>query len=499
MLSFARGMQEWFGLASPAGCIGGAMACPDVTLLASSLHEHRMRFLSVKARLITLWEGLHTSFWFVPTVMVLGATALSNFTLQLDRRFDERLVNTLPFVFRDGVEGARSLLATVAGSMITVTGVTFSVVIVAFTLASSQFSPRLLRNFMRDFGNQVVLGTFIAAFSYCLFVLRVVGGPAGDFVPRISVSVGFALTIVSVGALVYFVHHASALIQAQSIIAEVGRELDRALRVVYPDDIGTRTAEGEAQIPADFRARSAEVLAGESDYIEAIDGAGLLALAQANDLIIALECRPGDFIGPDEVVARIFPAERATDEVRATVRGAFIFAPQRTQTQDPEFALFELVEIAVRALSPAINDPHTACLCVDRLGAALAKVAARPAPCAYRCTADGRVRIVAKHYGFRGLADAAFNQIRQYGATSVAVTIRLLEALRLVACHATRDEDRQTLLRHARMVERAGKRAIPEAADQEDVQEQFERVLAALKISSDPAADVSPAARQPAR
>ncbi|HEX8312499.1 MAG TPA: DUF2254 domain-containing protein [Chthoniobacteraceae bacterium] len=453
----------------------------------------------MKARLITFWEGLHTSFWFVPTVMVLGAILLSAFTLHLDENIDERTVNTLPFVFRDGVEGARSLLATVAGSMITVTGVTFSVVIVAFTLASSQFSPRLLRNFMRDVGNQVVLGTFIAGFSYCLFVLRVVGGPGGDFVPRISVTVGFALTIVSVGALVYFVHHASALIQAQSIIADVGRELDRSLAVLYPDDIGTAAAESDAQLPTDFAVRSAKVSVEESDYIEAIDGAGLLSVAETNDLIISLDCRPGGFIGPNEVVARVYPAERASEAVLATVREVFIFAPQRTQTQDEEFALFELVEIAVRALSAAINDPHTACLCVDRLGAALAKVAARPAPSAFRCGRDGKLRVVAKHYGFRGLADAAFNQIRQYGANSVAVTIRLLEAIRIVAHNAVRDEDRRTLLCHARMVERASRRAIPEPLDQEDVQEQFQRVLAALHVAPDLEEDISPVARQPAR
>ena len=456
-------------------------------------------FIYVKARLITLWAGLHTSFWFVPTVMVLGASVLAAFTLHLDRTVDERIVDALPFTFHGDADGARTLLATVAGSMITVTGVTFSVVIVAFTLASSQFSPRLLRNFMRDVGNQIVLGTFIAGFSYCLLVLPVVGGSGGAFVPRISVTVGFALTIVSIGALVYFVHHAAALIQAQSIIADIGHELEQSFEVLYPGDIGTGARDGQAQLPAEFETRSAEVLAAQSDYIEAIDGAGLLSLAEANDLIVTLDRRPGDFIAPNEIVARVYPAERASETVRATVRSAFILSPQRTQTQDEEFALFELVEIAVRALSPAINDPHTACLCVDRLGAALAKVAARPTPSAFRCGADSRLRIVAKHYGFRGLADAAFNQIRQYGATSVAVTIRLLEAMRIVAQNAVRDEDRQTLLCHARMVERASKRAIPEPLDQEDVQEQFQRVLAALNMSGEIETDMPPAARQPAR
>ncbi len=152
-------------------------------------------------------------------------------------------MNALPFVFRDGVEGARMLLSAVAGSMITDTGVTFSVVIVAFTLASSQFTPRLLRNFMRDVGNQVVLGIFIGTFAYCLCILRIVGGPTGNYIPRISITSGFLLTSLSIGALVYFIHHAASLIQAQGIIARIGSELDTALEPLYPEGLGRSAVE----------------------------------------------------------------------------------------------------------------------------------------------------------------------------------------------------------------------------------------------------------------
>ena len=435
----------------------------------------------MKARLLTLWEKVHTSFWFVPGLVIGTAVLLGVFTLWLDRQVDDAYVNSLPFVFHDGVEGARSLLSAVAGSMITVTGVTFSVMIVAFTLASSQFTPRLLRNFMRDVGNQVVLGIFIATFAYCLWILRVVGGPTGDFIPRISVSCAFALTGVSIGALVYFIHHAASLIQAQGIIATIARELEGALDPLYPEGMGDSCGVAPPQdLPTDFADESVEVCAKGSDYVEAIDGEGLIALTMKYDLLVELAHRPGDFAVEGEVIARAYPADRVTKEVAASINDVFVFGGQRTQTQDPQFVLGELVEIAVRALSPGINDPATAVLCVDRLGAAMARVAARPIPSTHRYGADGRLRIVAKHYGFRGLIEAAFNPIRQYGRDSVAVTIRLLDALRRIALHARRAEDRDTLLLQARMIERGSAKGEFDAADREDVQERFRAVLDAL-------------------
>ena len=435
----------------------------------------------MKARLHTLWEKVHTSFWFVPGLVIGAAVSLGAFTLHLDRQTDEAYINSFPLVFHDGVEGARTLLSAVAASMITVTGVTFSVMIVAFTLASSQFTPRLLRNFMRDVGNQVVLGIFIATFSYCLWILRVVGGPTGAFIPRISVTCAFALTIVSIAALVYFIHHAASLIQAQGIIATIGIELDRALDPLYPEGIGVSPGAGQHQeLPADFAAGAVEVCAERSDYVEAIDGDGLIALAMKHDLLVQLAHRPGDFAVEGEIIARAYPRDRVTAELLQSIKDAVVFGPQRTQTQDPEFVLGELVEIAVRALSPGINDPATAVLCVDRLSAALARVAARPIPSRHRYGPDGRLRIVAKHYGFRGLVEAAFNPIRQYGRKSVAVTIRLLEAIQRVALHVHRAEDRETLLRQARIIERGSAEGDFDRADREDVQKRFRKVLEAL-------------------
>jgi uncharacterized membrane protein len=280
---------------------------------------------------------------------------------------------------------------------------------------------------------------------------------------------------------VYFIHHAASLIQAQAIIAKIGRELECALHPLYASQIGISATDGaEQQMPADFALRAVAVPAPRSDYVEAIDGEGLMALAETADLVVELEHRPGDFAVTGEVIARAYPAERVTPEVRAQIAKAFVFGPERTQTQDPEFVLNELVEIATRALSPGINDPATAVLCVDQLAAALAAVASQPMPSSHRYGRDARLRVVAKHYGFAGLVDAAFNPIRQYGASSVGVTIRLLEGLRRIALRAQREEDRDVLMRHASMIDRASKQAGFDPHDREDVLERFGAVLEAL-------------------
>lgn len=412
--------------------------------------------------------------------MVLLAFGLSVLTLNVDRRIDQGTVSTLPFVFQDGVEGARGLLSSMATSLITVTGVIFSVTMVAFTLASQQFTPRLLRNFMRDRGSQRVLGLFIATFTFCLCVLRVVGGPSGDFIPRLSVSFAFALTLGCVGGLVFFVHHAAALIQAQSIIAGAGRALGRAIEQLYPHGAGEPGDEEESPaFPPDEPGAGADVTAPRSDYIEAIDVEGLIDLAAEFDFVLRVEVRPGNFVGKGEVLAGIYPAEAAQGDFRERIAKAFVLGPQRTQTQDAEFILMELVEMAVRALSPGVNDPATAVQCVDRLGAALAEVASRPLPSAARYR-DGQLRVVVKHLRFKELSDAAFTPIRQYGRGSAAVINRLLEAVARAGRVALREQDRDDLRLQASVIERSSREYLPEEVDRRQIQEKYRAALAIL-------------------
>jgi uncharacterized membrane protein len=431
----------------------------------------------MKTWLLGRWDELRGAFWFLPLFMVVGAAALSFVTLAIDGAATERgAAVTLPWTFSRGPEGARAILAAVAGSMLTIASVCFSITVLALQQASTQFGPRLLHNFMRDRGNQVVLGTLIAAFTYCLLVLRSVNGTDDDrFVPHLSVTVGLLSGLAGVGVFIYFLHHAAASLQAENVIAAVGRELHAAIDRLYPSRLGAEpTRAVDAPPPA---ANEAEVPADRSDYLQVVDADGLMRLAVEHDLVLTLAYRPGLFVTRGTPLLRAWPGERVTDEVTAALRSAFVFGPRRTLLQDAEFAVDQLVEIAVRALSPGVNDPFTALTCVDRLGAALVEFAGREIPSPYRTDSEGRLRVVTRTVTADGIADAAFHQLRQASRGNAAVTLRLMEVIAVTAPQTRATAYRPALLRHAGLIHQGGREHLP-AADYADVTRRYEAVLA---------------------
>ncbi|MEO6809902.1 MAG: DUF2254 domain-containing protein [Isosphaeraceae bacterium] len=443
----------------------------------------------MKIWLASKWDELRANFWFVPSVMVSGAVALSLATIRLDKATASRnWIATLGWTFTRGPEGSRAVLSTVAGSMMTITSITFSITIVALQLASSQFGPRLLRNFMRDRGNQVALGTFIATFAYCLLILRTINGTDTElFVPHISVTVGLLMALFSLGVLIFFIHHAAESIQAENVIAAVSRDLRQAIDRLYPDgqgdDARESSAGGQQALPADFERSSRPIAAPSSDYLQAIDVDGLVNLANDRDLIISVVNRPGEFIFEGSDLVRIWPGDRVDDDLNNAVLGAFYFGRQRTLAQDVGFAIDQLVEVAVRALSPGVNDPFTAINCVDRLGAALCVLGAKEMPPDFRLDDDGRLRVVTDSSTASGIINASFHQIRQAARGDAAVTIRLLEAIAAIAGR-TRDPDfLAALRRHADMIHRGSLEGLPEKSDREDADDRYRRALDALDAS----------------
>ena len=437
-------------------------------------------------RLLTLWDTLRSSLWFVPALMIAMAAGLSFVVIALDRGGAQQVMAKTSWVWGGGPDGAREVLSTIAGSMITVAGVVFSITIVAFQLASSQFGPRLLRNFMRDTGNQVVLGTFIATFLYSLLVLRTVRGEDSDeFVPYLSVALAIVLAVVSLGVLIYFIHHVSVSIQAAHVIAVVSDELAYAIERLFPEQLGHGVPVGdlnkEVDIPEGFADTAQPIAAADNGYLQTIDTEKLLEIAGAHDLVLALQYRPGHFVEQDSTCTLVWPGERVDEQLTAQISAAFVYGPERTLTQDVEFAVDQLVEVAVRALSPGTNDPFTAIRCIDRLGAALCQLTGRVMPSPYRYDDTGTLRVIVPAVTFAGVTDAAFNQIRQYGRTSAAVTIRLLERIAAVAIHTYREEDRAVLLRHAVMIEQDSHAGLPQEQDRQDVQARFQAVVRALE------------------
>jgi uncharacterized membrane protein len=436
-------------------------------------------------RLRTLAEALHATFWVIPVLMTLAAIALSFALVTLDEAVRDPALAQVGWIWHGGPEGARALLSTVASSMITVAGVVFSVTIVALSLASSQFGPRLLRNFMRDTGNQIVLGTFIATFVYCLLVLRTVRGVATqEFVPSIAITGGVALALVSLGVLIYFIHHVSASIQVTHLITVVSRDLLAAIDRLFPETLGhgARDAPRPPNVPPfeDLGREAHPVRAAQGGYVQAIDSDGLMQLAAAHDLMLHVTHRPGHFVVRGTALVTVWCQGGVDEGVAEGVQEAFILGAERTLTQDVEFAVDQLVEVAVRALSPGVNDPFTAMTCIDRLGEALCRLAERVLPSPDRSDEHGTLRVLADPVTFAGLADAAFTQIRQYGRSSAAVTIRLLETLAVVAARTSRPEDRAALHHHALLIARGAQQALPEEWSRQVVDERYRAVERAL-------------------
>ena len=436
---------------------------------------------SVRVR--NAWDLLSSSLWFVPTAMTVVAIAAAIAAMAADRSLT-RIPESWFFLYSGGAEGARSVLSTIAGSMITVAGVAFSATMVALSFASSELGPRLLRNFMRDRGNQIVLGTFIATFVYCLLVLRTVSESPRQFVPHIGVTGALALALASLAVLIYFIHHVAMTLQADYVISIVALDLDRSIERLYPGAMGEdpppqRIAELKAREKALRSDEAAQVAPDVSGYAHALDVDALMDLAVKHDLLIRVLSRPGRYVLDGVAVAEIWPAAGVDERVREKVREAFLIGRMRTSKQDVEFALHQLVEVAVRALSPGVNDPFTAITCIDRLSTGLLHLMRRDFPSRFRVDGEGQLRVIADRPDFRGVVDASFHQIRQSGAGHPAVIIRLLEMLTLLLEQATSDQHRGALEHHVALVRRAGVRETAEARDRRDITDTAEDADAA--------------------
>jgi uncharacterized membrane protein len=441
----------------------------------------------MKVRLIKSWQEIRSSYWFVPAVMAAAAIGLSFLTIYLDSQWKDEIVSELGLFWTGGPEGARGLLETVAGSMITVAGVTFSITMVALSMASSQFGSRLLRSFMSDTGNQVVLGTFTATFIYCLLVLRTVRSGDGDeFVPYISVSMALLFAVASLGVLIYFIHHAAQMMQDQYVIGEVASDLLSTIERLFPEGVGVSASEQpeadpQKGLPADFEQQTFPVPSTQDGYLQAMDTSALLRLARDNDLILSIPYRPGHFIIQGACLVQAWPEHACDEKLAGQLRRAFLIGRQRTHTQDVEFAVEQLVEVAIRSLSTGINDPFTAIACIDWLGAALSQLAGKQFPSPYRYDQDGRMRLFFhKPVTFSGVIDAAFNLIRQNAGDSVAVQMRLLEMIEMIASQA-REAHRPALARQAEMLHTGAHQADIQKGDQKQIDDRYQKAKEALK------------------
>ncbi|MBA3611856.1 MAG: DUF2254 domain-containing protein [Nitrospirales bacterium] len=437
--------------------------------------------------LINHWlTKLRSSLWLIPSCMTIAAILLSLSVPYLDVEFSPKKRESLWWLSNMGPEGAMTLLATIAGSMITIAGVVFSITIVALALASSQFGPRLLGNFMRDRGNQLVLGTFVATFLYCLLVLRTIRiESSGDSTPYWGTLFGLILAICSLGVLIYFMHHIAVSIQAPNLIAAVYGELEEVLTRLFPEHLGKEEEnrpknENIQKIMARMEREGITIQAEVGGYLQAIKDDSLIKFATEQNLIVLLHFRPGHFIIKGASLAKIVVEGQIEATISQRINKQLICGPNRTQEQDIEFSVLQLVEVAVRALSPGINDPFTCIQCIDHLSAILCQLAQRNFPSPYRYDSEGILRVIAPPVTFEGVLNAAFHQIRQHGKGNVAVIICLLEGLGRIGETVQRNEDREAIHRHVEMLQRGSRESIREKNDLEAVEDRCRQVLSLL-------------------
>lgn len=432
-------------------------------------------------RLLNLWDRVSRSFWFVPALVVLSAAAVGLLMPALDAARGGRL-DEYPW-WATSPEGARTVVTVIAGAMITVAGVVFSVVMVALSIASSQFGSRVLRRSLQNRATQAALGSFLGTSIFCFLVLGTIQETAGHtFVPHFSVVGAIVLAAGSIFVLLYFIHDVAESVQAPHVVAGLAADLDASIERLFPERIGD--GESEQDQPAEKRRAGEPGALVESDsegYLQAIDADTLLEAAERADVVIELCVRPGDFIALGDMVAMVWDGAGEPGRLASQVNEALIVGPMRTPRQDVNCAIHELAQLTVRALSPGINDPFSAINGIDRLAAALARLAERRIPSPYRTDAQGRLRVIAHRATFPDALAAGYNHIRQHAASAPPVGVRLLEGLTKIARRTRRRCDADAVLEQATLILQSYRDGGHLPPDLQGIERQYLRVQEALE------------------
>lgn len=398
----------------------------------------------IMERISRAWYRVSSTFWFVPAVIVTGAIVLAFVMIEADARYvTAGALEAWPRMFGAGPSASRSLLTAVAGSMITVAGTVFSITLVALSLASSQYSSRVLRNFMSDRTNQSVLGVFVGIFAYCLVVLRSIYGEGEDaFVPAVAVFLGLLLGFGGIGVLVFFIHHIAQSIQASQILDAVRTQTCSAIDRLFPRRLGGNPCAATRSPTSSWHeARRA----GKVGYLQFVDYVRLRDIAEAHDIRIKVHVRTGDFILESDCLLSASPV--APEGFGDDVAQCWTIGPQRTLEQDIGFGIRQLVDVALKALSPGVNDTTTAVMCMDAITAVL--VHAAPRELRFDgCDSDGVERIEVQHPQFAELLDEAFDQVRYSARDNAAVLRRLHWALATLESGTNAAEHRSALQTH---------------------------------------------------
>lgn len=443
----------------------------------------------VPPRIETWWAETRDALWFLPTIAALIGIALAIGVVYIDDMLDERMeLRSIqsPWLFGAGSDGARGVLSSIAGSVMTVIATAFSITIVGLQLASSQFTPRVLRQFTGDRVNQAVLAVYIGTFTYSLLVLRTVQDSTDDrpsFVPVIAVTGAIFLALVCIFMLILFIHHMAQQMQVSYILH---RAADDALGLIdsyFRDDIEHLPhtsrrdyAQGEGR----------DVLSESTGYLQHYDYEHLLSTADANDLTVRMLVPMGAYLNKGQPIARIWTASGEEVDLESAGRGirsAFVTGSERTLNADLPLGIRQIADIALKALSPGINDPTTATQALDRLSDILI-AAGRKSPPERILYVDDRPAVFLPRIGFDELTSIAFTQIRHYGKTDLVVMLHLTHTIERVAA-LVQEQHHAVLIRHLELVRAAGEQGLELGPERETLTDAVDAAIIRIEEHAD--------------
>jgi uncharacterized membrane protein len=439
-------------------------------------------------KLRQFWSDLRSSFWFMPSLMVAVNIILAVVLIEADSAGLNQWLSQWPRLFGVGAEGARQMLSTLAGSMITVMGITFSMTLLALVLASGQYTSRILRNFMRNSVTQATLGVFASIFAYCLIVLRTIrgGGGVDEFVPSLAVFFALVMSLCGVGILIYFIHHIALSIQASSIIASVAKETNAAIDLLLPIKPNKELDED------DYRHQILEspdertwypVPAARSGYVLSVNNNTLMCLAKDNRTIVRMEHGIGAFVVQDTALVSLALTYPPDQKMINALNAAYSIGRHRTVDQDPAFGIRQIVDMAMKALSPGVNDTSTAVMCVDYLTSIMARLASRQFPSLYRYEEE-TLRVAAIVPSFESLLSVSFDQIRSSAEKNVAILVRMLGALDTIGSMTIRPSHLRALDKQLQCIAELTDRCIESSHDRARLERRLSKVRETLEAQS---------------
>ena len=403
------------------------------------------------------WDRMSVNFLFIPAVMAIGAIVLAWMMYHLDVQIPNEVLNTSSFIVSGSPSELRGYLFANATAVLTTAGVVFTLLTLPLSTVAAQYGSRLLRIFLSDHTTQFVLGMFVATFTYCIFsALAIPPAEIEPDGPQITVTVGLYLLIAAFASLILLIQHISMMLQAPNIAASAGVELLEVVRETNLEEgRGSEDQNQHTSSPADslMKENGHPVRAYKAGYIQYVDPEHVLLPAEKRDIIIRLVHKPGDFVRSGMVIALVWPADRVDEELDNEIRNSFHLGNQRTPTQDVEYAVNQLTEMAVRAMSPAINDPFTAMTCLDYIGDGLVSFVRRGAIYPNIYDSHSNLRIVFNPVTFDELLSAAFDMLRHASCDNARVLLHMLKTINVISEETKTPETRQQLLRHVILIQ----------------------------------------------